>query len=451
MSRGSLTRRLVLSASLWLLLALGVGGVALASALRESVRAGFDARLEGLLLACTAALRIDAEGKVGLERALGDPRFEQVFSGWYWQASDAAGVAAASRSLWDATLEAPGESGWQTSAAFELRGPRGEPLRALARNITLPGREDQLWIVLAGETSELRGEVERFEVWLLASLASLATVLVATVVVQVRFGLEPLRRLSSDLERIRTGGLESLPEDQPSELEPLVRSLHALLDDNAEIVRRSRTQVGNLAHALKTPLSLIVAEAGELADARGESIRRHAEAMQRQIEHRLVRAASAGASGPFAARVRIADVALAIASSLRRLYPDLLVEIFAPPDLVLRGEREDFEEIVGNLLENACKWAARRVRLTARSLEAGCLLEVDDDGPGRSEAELERALQRGIRLDERVPGYGLGLSIVQDVVDLYGGEVRLGASELGGVRATIRFPGPSQGRLGGRA
>jgi signal transduction histidine kinase len=451
MRRASLARRLVLGASLWLLLALALGGVALASAFRESVRAGFDARLEGLLLACTAALRVDAAGKVALERPLGDPRFDQVFSGWYWQAGDAQGVAATSRSLWDATLETPADLAARSAAAFELRGPRGETLRALARRFTLPGRDGPLWIVLAAETSELRGAMTRFEAWLLASLALLGAVLVVTVLVQVRYGLEPLRRLASDLQRIRTGELERLPDAQPSELAPLVRALHGLLGDNAEIVRRARTHVGNLAHALKTPLTLILAEADELDGEPGDAIRRHAGAMQRQIEHKLSRAATAGAISSFAARVPLAEVVLAIAASLRRLHSDVSLEVAVPAELTLRGEREDFEEIVGNLLENACKWATRRVRITASGSDGGCLVEVEDDGPGRSDAELERALQRGIRLDEKVHGYGLGLSIVQDLVDLYGGEVRLAASELGGVRASVRLPAASPDRRGSPA
>jgi hypothetical protein len=199
MIRGSLARRLVIAACLWLLVALGIGGAALASAFRQSARAGFDARLEALLLACTAALEAAPDGRVTLRRELGDPRFDRAFSGWYWQVSGAGGVLAASRSLWDASLEAPPALAQTDSTAFPLRGPRGEPLRGLARRVELAGA-GPLRVLVAGEEAELRLETQRFEIWLLASLVVLAAMLVGSVLLQVRYGLEPLRRLSSVLE-----------------------------------------------------------------------------------------------------------------------------------------------------------------------------------------------------------------------------------------------------------
>jgi signal transduction histidine kinase len=224
----------------------------------------------------------------------------------------------------------------------------------------------------------------------------------------------------------------------PRELGPLVDSLNELLAHDAELVQRSRDHAADLAHALKTPLSLVWAEAEEIGGERGERIVRHADSMRRHIERRLAIATARPAVA--GGRTPVRPVLEAIASTLARLYPSCAIAVDAPANVAFRGAREDLEEIVGNVLENACKWARRDVRVTLRDAGPVLRLEVGDDGPGLGPAEREAVLQRGTRLDERTPGSGLGLAIVREVVDLHGGELELGESELGGLEVRVRLP-----------
>jgi signal transduction histidine kinase len=256
----------------------------------------------------------------------------------------------------------------------------------------------------------------------------------------MRVALRPLRRLAGEIAALREGERARVGDDAPRELEPLVDSLNVLLAHDAELVQRARTQAADLAHALKTPLSLVLAEAGELADERGRRIARHADTMRRHIEFRL----STAVARPAVARERTAfrPVVDAIAETLRRLHPHVAIERDVPAGATFSGAREDLEEIVGNLLENACKWARTRARVGLRATaERRVGLVIEDDGPGLDESARSSVLARGVRLDESAPGAGLGLAIVADVVAAYGGSLRLDASALGGLRAEVELPG----------
>ena len=440
MRRASLARRLVLLSCLWIALGLASAGVALSFAFRRSVEASFDVRMEAILYALVATLETDASGGVRVARPLPDPRFGQTLSGWYWQLSDEAGAPlATSPSLFDATLEPRAGDG---EAPAWTPGPRGERLRMLSRRVSLPRRAEPLLVTLAADDAEVLAESARFERWLAGCLGALAAGLVALVALQVRLGLRPLRELDRDLASVRRGDAERLPDASVDELAPLVASWNALLARDAEVVRRARTHVGNLAHALKTPLSLLRIEVGPLPGEGGDAARRHLATMEHLVEHHLARAAAAGPDALAGRGAPIGETLEAVASTLRRLFPERRIAVAAAPELSFPGAREDLEEIAGNLLENACKWAAREVRASAARREDGSLeIAVEDDGPGRSDEELALARERGARLDERVPGSGLGLAIVDDLAGLYGGRLDLGRSRLGGLRAAVRVPG----------
>jgi signal transduction histidine kinase len=441
-TKASLARRLVLSSLAVLVVLLLAGGAALSYAFRRSAETAFDGRLEALHRALVASLQIEAERLVAAPK-LGDPRFDQVFSGWYWQVSSLDDeVLAASRSLWDTTLRvsevAPDESGG-SSPALRIVGPRDLPVRALVRSVTLPRGSAPVVVTLAGDEAELRREIDRFDALLLGALVALGGGVLLLVGVQVRVALRPLRGLGEELADVRAGARESVGLGAPRELVPLVESLNALLAHDAELVRGARAQSADLAHALKTPLSLVLAEAEELGGEAGARLARHADTMRRHIDYRLTTAVPRPAVG--GERTRVRPIVAAIAETLERLHPGVAIEVRVDAEARFAGAREDLEEIVGNLLENACKWARGRARVSTEPGAPGLALTFEDDGAGLDEVACSAVLARGVRLDEKAPGSGLGLAIVRDLVSLHRGELELGRSALGGLRVAIRIGG----------
>lgn len=445
--RGSLARRLVVVSVAWIAVSVLAGGIALSLAFRGALGAAADARLEAWLHALVASVRTGPSGEVTLARSLGDPRFDQVFSGLYWQIESDGGVVAASRSLWDERLTLPeGPTDAQGHRRGLVIGPRAQALRFASEGLTLPDQPAPLRIVIAADDAETRRAVAHLDALLIGALGLLAAGLAAAVALQVAVGLRPLTRLARALESVRGGERDRLPEDGPEELAPLVASLNALLDEEAERVRRARAQAGNLAHALRTPLSLLALDADAIAGDEGERLRRRVDALRSEIDQRLARAAIAGPGAVRSERTPVAPVARDVAGTLRRLYADRTVEVDVPEGLVFRGDHDDLLEIAGNLAENACKWARRQVEIRASAAPGERLvLVVDDDGPGMDEEDAARATARGVRLDERSPGAGLGLAIVSDIARAHGGSLRLSASALGGLRAEVTLPGAPPG------
>lgn len=435
--RPSLARRLLASSLIGLVVLLAIGGAALSFGFRRSAEDAFDERLDAWSQGIVAALVAHADGRVEVARPAGDPRFERPLSGWYWTVSEGSTQLLASRSLWDAELPAVAAASG-APRAIGIAGPRGQALRALARDATLPGRAAALRVLVAVDDGELRREIDRFDALLLAALGALGAGILGLGFWQTRIALRPLRALERDLAAVRAGEQDRVGAESPRELGSLVDSLQALLEHDEKLVRRARTHAADLAHAIKTPLSLIRAEAEELGGERGERIARHADAIARHAERRLVQATALPAVA--GRRTAIRPVAAAIAETLARLHPHCGVEVDVPVALQFRGEQEDLEEILGNLMENACKWAHARVRVAARADGDALEIAVEDDGAGLDPAERARARERGARLDERTPGSGLGLAIVEEVVALHGGTLHLEDGSLGGLRARVRVP-----------
>jgi signal transduction histidine kinase len=328
---------------------------------------------------------------------------------------------------------------------FDLEGPAGEPLRAAGLLSRLPGRAAPIVFIAAEDRSPLAADVRLFALTTAAVLLVLGGGLVLAVLVQVRVGLRPVFDIRREIARVRRGKAQRLTGDYPEELSPLSEELNALLDHNQEVVERQRTHVGNLAHALKTPISVVLAEAerhpGELA----EVVERQAHAMRDHVDHHLRRARAAARAQGQGERTEIAPVLEELALTLERIHQEKGVEIDwdAPDGLAFLGERQDLLEIAGNILENASKWCRRRVR--ARAFGDGqhpnrLQIVVEDDGPGLPPERWAEVMQRGARLDESAPGSGLGLSIVDDLARAYGGSVQLGASTLKGLRVDIVLP-----------
>ncbi|MFM2130241.1 MAG: hypothetical protein RL477_1787 [Pseudomonadota bacterium] len=449
---GTIGFRLIAFALAWIAGAMVAGGLLLGSLFESHVRRGFDARLDVLLETLVTVTDADPLTGVRLLGAQGEPRFERPFSGWYWQVSDATGIKLASRSLWDQTLAlpvAPPAADAEGVVRYDLTGPRGQALRVVERPIRFEQNRAPFRYAVAGDLAEVAAELRPFRVTLAWSLGLLGLGLIAAVVIQVHFGLVPLRRLRESLARVRDGRAEKLEGEFPAEIRPLVSEANQLIAHVSEVVERARTHVGNLAHALKTPLSVLAVEAEKAGDrsagdtALARAVARETAHMQERINHHLARARTAASAAVLGQRAEALPIVDALARTLARMHIDTIVGItvLVPRDLAFRGDAQDLEEMLGNLMDNACKWARRAVRVGGAERPGGrILLWVEDDGPGLKPEDRTRALARGERLDETVPGSGLGLNIVVEIAALYGGTLTLADAETGGLRAELDLP-----------
>jgi signal transduction histidine kinase len=453
MRPSSLSARLILSSAAVSIVLLVAAGMLLAGLFTAALERNFDQRLRSVLDGLLAGIEVDAGGTPRLAQGLADPRFGLPLSGWYWQVVPVgkAGGDLASASLLEQRLAVPQGvvRDEQSVAAFYLADTAGAGLRAIEQSFTLPGSAERYSILVAGNFDELSREVRIFTRTLVGTLVLLGAGLVLATLVQVRFGLRPLRDMQANLAEIRQGRAEQLKGSYPSEIQPVADELNLLIQSNVEIVERARTQVGNLAHALKTPLSVLTNEAQSQDGALAAKVREQAEVMRGQVSLYLDRARRAARAQGIGAATEVRPVLDALARTLERIHRDkaLSLTVECAPGLKFRGERQDLEEMVGNLLDNACKWAAGRVALSAAPApgagSAGrtfLVVTVEDDGPGLPEGQRAQALKRGQRLDETKPGSGLGLSIVAETAAMYNGSVQLGDTPLGGLRAVLTLP-----------
>ena len=455
---GSLAFRLFLFAVVITAAVLLLVGFVLSSLYRSGVERAFDRRLDIYLKTIVAdvAGAHGPDGDVPSPEALSDPLFLFPMSGWYWQVRRQDGASAhvkTSRSLVEFVLPEL-EAGTDTPRLGAVRegylvGPEGQSLRAVERSIDL-GDEGRFVVTVAGDAGEIKGDMVQFNLALMGTFAVLGVAFLLIVLLQVRFGLKPLARVSADLAAVRSGRTERLEGDYPEEIVPLVSEVNELIDANKEIVERARTHVGNLAHALKTPLSVLLNEAAQRDDPLAQRVRDQAEVMRSQVAHHLERARLAARVSAAPATVcEVRQIVIALTRTMEKIHrgKDLDIDVIAPEAVRFRGEQQDVEEMVGNLVDNACKWAHGRieVRLFAerpRHPADRTFLRViiDDDGPGLGAAKRAEVGRRGRRLDESKPGSGLGLSIVQELADLYGGRVELSTAPIGGLRAELILP-----------
>ncbi|BBK35590.1 ATPase [Allostella sp. ATCC 35155] len=426
----SLRSRLLAGAALWIAAALLVAWFWIGDLLRGTLEHAFDQRLEATLTALLATVEVARDGSVALDRPLADPAFDRAFSGWYWQVADANAVRLRSRSLWTEQIAV---------ADGAARGPDGRLLRLVRRTATVPGSPGPLVISVAGPQDEIDVEAAHIGRTLAIALAVLGAGLALAVLLQTTIGLAPFRRLGRQLGEIRRGRRDALDHDTFAEVAPLVREVNALLRHNQEVVARARTHAGNLAHALKTPLSVATLEAARL-DA--PQLAEAAAQMDRMIRHHLRRARAAASHGVLGARVELAPVVADLLAVLERIHAGrpVGVAVAIAEGTAFAGERQDLEEMAGNLLDNAFKWAAGRIAISA-AVEGGRLvLTIADDGPGLSPAEMARAIQPGTRLDGGTAGDGFGLAIAADLAGLYGGRLALERSHLGGLAVRLELP-----------
>lgn len=456
MRGSSLATRLFLSATAWVVVILVITGVILSSVYRNATERAFDRRLNLYLRTLIAEVATPDEPPDHQFQSLGEPLFELPLSGWYWQIvrTDEKAETRASRSLWDKKLPKLEEIGAElTPAGIRLGyvdGPEGQSLRVVERPVDL-GADGKYLVSVAGDATEIFDEIRAFDYYLGGTFAALGIVLLLTTIFQVRFGLAPLKRISESIADIRSGRAERLEGEFPVEIAPLARETNALIDANREIVERARTHVGNLAHAIKTPLSVIVNEASAHAvDPFASKVLEQADVMRDQVAHHLERARIAARVTIVGTVTEVAPAIEALRRTMEKIHRDrsITIAVKADPRARFRGERQDLEEMAGNLVDNACKWAVSQVLIEVKvepppepRAAPRLRIIVDDDGRGLSAGERAQVSRRGQRLDESKPGSGLGLSIVVDLAGLYGGSLVLGDAPIGGLRAELVLPG----------
>jgi signal transduction histidine kinase len=456
MRANSLAVRLFLWATAWTVVILIITGIALSTLYRHAVERAFDRRLDVYLRTLVADVASPEEGGEKFPQSIGEPLFELPLSGWYWQVTrldTKTPEVHSSRSLWDSNLPRLPEGHSASAAEYRqgyAQGPEEQNLRIVERNIDLGG-DGRYLISVAGDASEIDDETNSFDRAIGMTFAALTVALLLTTALQVRFGLAPLKRITDSLAEIRSGRAERLQGEFPVEIAPLARETNALIEANREIVERARTHVGNLAHALKTPLSVIVNEAAARGnDPLAHKVLEQTDIMRDQVARQLERARLAARSSVIGTLVESPPVVTALARTMEKLYRarDIAIDVDVPKDTRFRGEQQDLEEMIGNLVDNSCKWAQSRVAIEVLADQPAAgdgkrrvRIIVDDDGPGLSPAEREQVSQRGQRLDETKPGSGLGLSIVIELAGLYGGVLTLGTAPIGGLRAELALPG----------
>jgi signal transduction histidine kinase len=455
LARPSLVRRLVLLALGWSLAALAVTAVALALLFERAAVSRVDQALNDLYTNLVANSTVDEHGHV-FAPLFTDERALRVYSGRYWEIAEFGPDGKVvlmgnqkSHSLFDATLAVPSDLAQRlkarpgASVRYETTGPLNEPLRALARQNFLPGRKAPVLFLAAEDRSSINRDVRGFVAATAAAFGVLAAGLIGAIVFQVRLGLRPLFALQEEVAAVRRGKSLRLAGDYPSELKPLASELNALVEHNQLTVERQRTHVGNLAHALKTPISVMITEAGQRPGPLADVVTRQAEAMRLQVDHHLRRARAAARAAGQGERTSVAEVLDELARTMSRIFRDkgVAIDWDAPDDLWFLGERQDLMEIAGNAMENACKWGRSKVRVRALPTSPERLtLSVEDDGAGLPPDRRDEVLRRGARLDESAPGSGLGLSIIDELARAYGGSLRLQDSSLGGLRVEADLP-----------
>ena len=451
--RRSLRLRLLLGTLFSIALAVSVAAWALSGVFRQHVTQQFHAELRLHLDDLVSHLYVDREGRPALSGEQSDPRFEKPYSGLYWQIErtdrreDMSRKLLRSRSLWDAALvvdfEVPADG---EVHAHRLPGPNGVMLGAVERVISLEGEEGRpgatFLLIVAADERQVAEPIENFSGMLWLFLGLLGLCLGGVAVLQVWIALIPLRRLRLALAAVRAGQSPSLVGDFPGEVQPLVEEFNTVLGQNAEVVERARTQAGNLAHALKTPLSVIANTTPGLPEDAAQLLATQVEVARRQIDYHLRRSRAAAAGCLPGVRTEVAPVLEGLVRVMQRVHAERALDVVVQgaPGGCFRGEEQDLQEMLGNLLDNACKWAEKRVVLSVASAGEAWVLLLDDDGCGIPPSLRERVLRRGERADEQVVGSGLGLSIVADLVRLYGGVLELDASPLGGLRVRLSLP-----------
>ncbi|WP_352459668.1 MULTISPECIES: ATP-binding protein [unclassified Mesorhizobium] len=443
----SLAFRVIGFSTIWAILTLIVIFTLITTLYRQASERGFDSLLSAHLFNLIGSVGVSETGQLTGAPDLGDLRFSEPNSGWYWSVEPASeGVhgnlhsSSMTTTIPSPTVaEVPFNSSFQRS--YSTDGIGDEELQVFESEFVLDAKNRAARFRVMGNQTELEHEIATFQGRLLTYLSLFGVGMIAINAIAILLGLQPLRRVRNALAQVREGTAQRLDGRFPAEIEPLANETNALIENNKRIVERSRTQVGNLAHSLKTPLAVLINEGRALGGAKGQLIADQAASMQKQVDHYLQRARVAAQRDSVVYRTPVTPLVQRMVRVLQKLKPDVSLSLtLLAADIVFAGEREDLEELLGNLLDNAMKWAKSTVAVSVTPAAAGLFeLSIEDDGPGIPEDKARDVLKRGRRLDETKPGTGLGLAIVADLVNEYGGALALERSAMGGLKAVVRL------------
>ena len=453
----SLVSSLVRAAALWAVPGLIIVTLALGLVSRNSSYRSFDEPLESAVLGLIASVESSADGILRLSRELPEPRYQRALSGRYWiigtiENESEISPVLSSRSLYGASL--PVTDTTVTSLAeqgpdpvrFVTPGPdidADETLRVVARQVVLPNMTTPVVVLAAADRAPVMRSIRNFTLTAGVLLLTLILGMIFAVYAQVRLGLRPLFDLGHRIADVREGRAASVEGNYPLEIAPLATELNSLISHNKTVVERAQTHVGNLAHALKTPIAVLRNEAEAADTTPSKIVAKQTDTMASQVDHHLRRARAAARGQAIGVRAEMDPVIDGLVRTLPRIYrdKDLTIDRVGETGLIFRGSPRDLEDMVGNLMDNAAKWTASRIDVKVRKVEEGfCQVSIADDGPGLTADEIEEALKRGARLDEATPGSGLGLSIVKDLADAYKGDLSFSRSDAGGLKAVLRLP-----------
>ena len=443
----SLAVRLFFSATVWIMLTLVSAGLLLSDLNQNSNFKAFDDRLNLSLETLIGASRLDSSDGITVVSTIGDPRYFQPYSGWYWQINDGAKTLARSRSMWDQVFTIDkrligGRSQFVSQVQSndnQVKKIEKKKLHIIQREISFPGYKNPVTFTVSGDTQEYQDNIKKFDNTLSTILIALGVGLMFAVFLQVNFGLLPLNKIKTALFKIRNGDEKNLQDPYPLEVQPLATEINNLLEHNEKIIERAKTHVGNLAHVLKTPLAVVSNE----IDGKDKILSNQVQLMKRQIDRYLKKAHLDSVGKVTKEKINIIELSKKMIGIFLKLYPskDIQMSSNLEKGYVL-SSFEDMEEVIGNIVENSCKWAGKRVLLEIKeSNENNIHMVFSDDGPGLPQDKMKKVFARGFRLDEQTPGTGLGLNIVKDIVETSKGKVWLTkSSELGGLEVNIKLP-----------
>ena len=443
----SLAVRLFFSATVWIMLTLVSAGLLLSDLNQNSNFKAFDDRLNLSLETLIGASRLDSSDGITVVSTIGDPRYFQPYSGWYWQINDGAKTLARSRSMWDQVFTIDKRLiGGRSQFVSQVQSDDNQAkiiekkkLHIIQRQISFPGYKNPVTFTVSGDTQEYQENIKKFDNTLSTILIALGVGLMFAVFLQVNFGLLPLNKIKTALFKIRNGDEKNLQEPYPLEVQPLATEINNLLEHNEKIIERAKTHVGNLAHVLKTPLAVVSNE----IDGKDKILSNQVQLMKRQIDRYLKKAHLDSVGKVTKEKINIIELSNKMIGIFLKLYPSKDIQLSSNLEKgYVLSSFEDMEEVIGNIVENSCKWAGKRVLLEIKESDDNYIHMVfSDDGPGLPQDQMNKVFARGFRLDEQTPGTGLGLNIVKDIVETSKGRVWLTKSlELGGLEVNITLP-----------
>jgi signal transduction histidine kinase len=438
----SLASRIIAFSGVWVVIALVITALLLVYSYRKHAARHYDEHVSIHLEELLAASELSPNGEFELSANPSDPRYLDLHSGWYWEVIQSGESVGRSASLGDGYLDIGEIQATRDVVIYEIAGPINEPVRVQVIELALDDEQEPLLYLSTAPMEGLSDDIADYSTHIVGSFVLLGIGLLLAVVLQVRITVKPLRKISSGIALVRAGKASKLPQSELEDVQILIDELNNLLDHNAVLLMRARNQLADLAHSVKNPLSVINNEARNMGDEQGSLIIKQTGDISRNVDHYLSRARTFGTEKILGARSAVVPVVEDLVFVLQRIRQDQALEFDCSglKECWFRGEGQDLEEILGNLMDNASKWAKCSVLIRAKVEDGRLSINVEDDGPGIPAVEIKNVMRRGHRLDESKPGHGQGLGIVRDIVTLYGGQLSMGKSALGGLKVTVDLP-----------